>query len=139
MQDLHPMQHQSEHIQLYERLQQVSEQLLAWSETVVWEDHVFERGNELQLEFNQLKERIQAMEEKLLRGDVPLSTLPYADQLLIIARRIDKLQKKSAQIMNDRMSMLQKSMKGMQESKHLMRAYGDSDRNPIAYFFDEKK
>lgn len=133
------MRHQSEHIQLYEQLLHVTDQLLQWANTAVWEDEVYEQGKQLQQQFDQIKGKIMDLEESLVGKGKPLSELPYADQLLALAEKTNKLQQQTARVLEDRMAMIRKSKKGMKDMKRLNHAYGRTNQTPIAYFFDEKK
>ncbi|GIQ69975.1 hypothetical protein XYCOK13_27990 [Xylanibacillus composti] len=127
----------SEHLDLYERLLLVSGQLLEWAEATEWDDQVLAKGSALQREWNELQEMIRAKEEKL---GIQLSQLPYADELRPIAERIAKMQEVTASVLQERMSMLGKSMKGLQQTKTVLNAYAEPEEAVhTAYFFDEKK
>gem|GEM_PF-3115836 len=134
------MQHQSEHIRLYEEMLQCTSQLLEWAESPDWDEDTFASGPQLQQQWNELQQQITRMESKLADESGSLASLPYSDELLRIAKRIEQVHQLMETALHDRIGMLGKSMKGLQDTKHLVRAYNDAGQNnPMAYFFDEKK
>lgn len=130
----------SEHLKLYDQLLRVSGQLLEWAETAEWDETVIARGGALQAEWNALQGQILDKEAKLLQAETSLSQLPYADDLRPVAERVAKMQQLTSSVLQERLNMLGKSMKGLQQTKAALHAYSDADEAAhTAYFFDEKK
>lgn len=140
MPELHPMQLQSDHIRLYESLLLSSSKLLEWAQGVDWDDHILAKGASLQQEWSDLQHQIIDLERNIMKSGTKLSDLPYANELLPLAKKIQRTQQRTELILSDAMGTVGKSLKGLQDNKHLTRAYNDAGQgNPIALFFDEKK